>query len=197
MHLAGPRLHSRKMIRVDVSRGANMRQVLVHETEPGEIVDSMACPFCEHGEMPPVTEARCVRCSAQVGKVVVIGEKEMTISAPKGYHKPIRKFGAVVKTGESKIQGRGDVDPAFHSLMDAMIKAVEAKSLPPTVIDGFVRALAQSKQKGLLVALEAMESYETRLKNGELGNISAAKAVTELRSLINNLALGAVGHSFF
>ncbi|KKN66383.1 hypothetical protein LCGC14_0472040 [marine sediment metagenome] len=184
------------MIRVDVSRGANLRQVLVHETEPGEIVDSMACPFCEHGEMPPVTEARCVRCSAQVGKVVVVGE-DMTASAPRGYHKPIRKFGAVVKAGESKIQGRGDVDPAFHSLMEAMIKAVEAKHLPPTVVDGFVRALAQSKQKGLFAAQNAVEDYETRLKNGELGNIPATKVVTELRRLLNNMALGAVGHSFF
>lgn len=184
------------MIRVDVSRGANMRQVLVHETEPGEIIDSMACPFCEHGEMPPVSESRCVRCSAQVGKVVVVGE-DMTAGPLKGYHKPIRKFGAVVKAGESKIQGRGDVDPAFHSLMEAMIKAVEGKYLPPTVVDGFVRALAQAKQKGLFAAQNVVEDYETRLKNGELGNISAAKAVVELRRLLNNMALGAVGHSFF
>lgn len=196
MHLAGSKLHSSKMIRVDVNRGANLRQVLVNETKPGEIVDSMACPFCEHGEMPPMPAAKCFRCLAQVGKVVIVGE-DMTTSAPRGYHKPIRKFGAVVKAGESKIQGQGDVDPAFHSLLEAMVKAVEAKHLPPTVVDGFVRALSQAKQKGLLAALEAVESYETRLKNGELGNLSATKAVIELRSIINNMALGAVGHSFF
>lgn len=121
----------------------------------------------------------------------------MTASAPRGYHKPIRKFGAVVKAGESKIQGRDDVDPAFHSLLEAMIDAVEAKHLPPTVVDGFVRALAQSKQKGLLAALDAVENYQTRLKSGELGNLSASTVVVELRSLINNMALGAVGHSFF
>jgi len=173
------------MLRISVERGANTRQVL---TKKGPV----DCPFCEHGQVSPVSGGACEECSARVTLVAKVydgrGEEPMGDKS-RGNWNP--------NFGVSKIQGRGDVDPKFHSLLEALLAAVKAKYIPAVLVDGFVRALKESKQTGLLEALEAVEAYEARLKSGELGNLSATKAVVELRSLINNMALGAVGHSFF
>ncbi len=105
--------------------------------------------------------------------------------------------GQFTGAGESKVQGRGEVDENMHSLMTAAEKAVKAGHLPPTFVQGLVRSLAVAKQNGFKEVLDSVEGYEEMLRNGTLGTVSGIRAVKEIKDLVNNKFLGAVGGSFF
>ena len=107
-----------------------------------------------------------------------------TYVAPKG-NKQYRAPGL----GEVKVKGMGDVDPDLKSFTDAVGKLIEEHKLDPRFGQGVTRALADARRNGIRKSLELAEGYQERLRSGELGNIPASKAVTDIVSLINNRML--------
>lgn len=105
--------------------------------------------------------------------------------------------GQFAGAGESKLQGRGEVDENLRSLMTAAEDAVKAGHLPPTFVQGLVRSLAVAKQNGFKDVLDSVEKYEEMLREGALGTVSGIRAVKDIKERVNNKLLGAVSGSFF
>lgn len=105
--------------------------------------------------------------------------------------------GQFTGAGESKVQGRGEVDENVRSLVKAAEKAVRTGGLPSTFVQGLVRSLATAKQNGFKEILDSVESYEALMRDGTLGTVSGIKAVKDIKERVNNKLLGAVGGSFY
>ena len=107
------------------------------------------------------------------------------------------RFGQFKGVGPEKLQGRGEVDPEFHSLTEAIQNAIKAGHIPPALGEGLPRALQRAEQKGMIEVLNSIEAYEKRLRSGELGTIPAIKVVADIRKMVGNKMLRVVGSSMF
>ncbi len=107
------------------------------------------------------------------------------------------RTGQFTGSGESKLQGRGEVDENLRSLLDAANAAVEKGHLKPVFVEGLVRALSVAKRNGMTEVLESIETYEQRVRTGELGQLSGIKAAIEIKNMVNQKVMRVIGPSFF
>ena len=107
------------------------------------------------------------------------------------------RAGQFTGVGPEKLQGRGEIDPEFHSLTEAIQDAIKAGHIPPALGEGIPRALQRATQKGMIEVLESIERYEKRLRSGELGTLSGIKVAVDIRKLVENKMLRVVGPTMF
>jgi len=107
------------------------------------------------------------------------------------------RVGQFKGVGPEKLQGRGKIDPEFHSLTEAIQNAIKAGHIPPALGEGIPRALQRATQKGMIDVLNSIEGYEKRLRSGELGTIPAMKVAVDIRKMVENKMLRVVSSSMF